>query len=69
MALLENGDALNISMVSYPAIRNICVAISIITAKVISAIKIHTPDDLIQNGKELIHSPFIVIWKTAKIFS
>ncbi len=51
MALLENGDVLNISMVSYPAIRNICVGNLYHNGKSISAIKIHTPDDLIQNGK------------------
>ena len=51
MALLENGDALNISMVSYPAIRNICVGNLYQNGNSISAIEIHTPNDLIGNGK------------------
>ena len=49
-ALTENGDALNISMVSYPAIRGIRVGNLNKAGKTICLLQTHTSDDLINNG-------------------
>jgi hypothetical protein len=51
MALTENGDALNISTVSYPALSGIAVGNFNRRGKVFDIIHFHSSNDLINNGK------------------
>lgn len=51
MALNETGDALNLSMVSYPAIRGIQVGNYLREGKVLSVLNVTCLDDLINNGQ------------------
>lgn len=51
MALTDNGDALNLSMVSYPAIKGIQVGNYIREAKSISVLQFKSTDDLINSGR------------------
>jgi hypothetical protein len=55
MALTENGDALNISTVSYPALSGIAVGNFNRKGKVFDVIHFHTSNDLINNGKGADH--------------
>lgn len=55
MALTENGDALNISTVSYPALSGIAVGNFNRNGKVFDVIHFHTSNDVINNGKGADH--------------
>ncbi|MDD5952779.1 MAG: hypothetical protein PUC32_03885 [Oscillospiraceae bacterium] len=51
MALMENGDMLNVSMVSYPAMHQLDAGNVVINGKAISLVQVIPHGDLIQEGK------------------